>query len=72
MNKPKEIGIEVDTPDGKGYIVSMGCRVVVELNEVYAGKRVGRKEIEYDEYSYPYTDVKLLKQQINVNNNKAK
>lgn len=67
MTRPELLGLEVNTPDGRGSILSLHFgRVIVHLNrttpnqEMKGLKRAGRLH-----YSYEYEDVEIIKGQYN-------
>ena len=65
MNKPDILGLEVNTPDGRGSILVLhNNRVVVHLNVIgYKQKMIGMKRGGEMHYAYKYEDVEIIKGQ---------
>lgn len=64
MNKPNEIGCEVNTPDGRGSILSLHPRgVYIHLNVIKPNQvMIGRRKEEMH-YFYSYEQVEIIKGQ---------
>lgn len=67
MNKPELLELEVNTPDGRGSILSLYPRgVVIHLNRKAANQEMkGRKHGAELHYFYPYEEVEIIKGQYN-------
>lgn len=65
MNKPELLELEVETPDGRGSILSLHQRgVVVVLNTIaYMQQMKGRKHGAEMHYFYAYEEVTIIKGQ---------
>lgn len=64
MNIPDILGLEVITPDGRGYILSLhNKRVVVRLNQIKYKQNMKGEKREDMNYAYKYEDVEIIKGQ---------
>ena len=63
MNRPDILGIEVETPDGRGLITTLHyTRVTVTLNRIGPGQAMKGVRRGAMNYSYPYQDVHAVEQ----------
>lgn len=67
MEKPNILGCEVNTPDGRGSILSLyNGGVVVYLNRKELNQEMKGREYGYElHYFYPYDQVEIIKGQYN-------
>ena len=66
MNKPELLGLEVNTPDGRGSILVLYPKgVEVHLNSKMPGQEMKGRRKEELHYFYPYEDVEIIKGQYN-------
>jgi hypothetical protein len=67
VNKPDLLELEVNTPDGRGSILSLHQRgVVILLNTIgHKQEMKGRKHGAEMHYFYPYEDVEIIKGRYN-------
>lgn len=73
MNKPEILGVEVLTPDGRGYILSLHHkRVTVCLNKIEHKQVMKGMRRETMHYSYEYKDVEIIKGQYCFNDDRIK
>lgn len=65
MNVPEILGVEVETPDGRGNILSLHKgRVIIHLNSIKHNQIMkGSIRNSALHYSYKYEDVKIIKGQ---------
>lgn len=62
MNIPELIGLEVNTPDGRGHILSLHSkRVMVLLNTILPGQQMKGHRSGEMHFSYPYEEVEIIK-----------
>jgi hypothetical protein len=67
MNKPELLELEVNTPDGRGEILSLHPKGVTVLIHRKGHQQVmkGRQHGAELHYFYPYEDVEIIKGQYN-------
>lgn len=67
MNTPALLGLEVETPDGRGSILSLHNKgVVVHLNTIQPGQVMkGRMHGAQMHYFYQYSEVEIIKGRYN-------
>lgn len=66
MTKPELLGLEVNTPDGRGSILSLHTRkVIVHLNRKMPNQEMKGLRREELHYAYDYEDVEIIKGQYN-------
>lgn len=67
MKKPELIGLEVNSPDGRGSILALHSKgVVVHLNCKSPNQKMkGMRDNAELHYFYPYEEVEIIKGQYN-------
>jgi hypothetical protein len=66
MEVPNILGLEVNTPDGRGSILTLHTRgVEVHLNCIMPGQVMKGRRKEELHYFYPYDQVEIIKGQYN-------